>query len=91
MEVGGIVLVILAIAFIFLFFLNLSASFYGNYLVLKSCFGLSMVLSAVLLLVPGLNLIGFGLMAISGFMLFKGKCNVKKGLSRKSRLRSRSR
>ena len=90
-ALGGMLGVIAVLSIMTFMFLAAWASFYGNYIVLKSCFGLSMLMSAVLLFIPGLNMIGSILLAISGFMLLTGKCNVKKGLSRKSRSRSRSR
>ena len=46
----------------------------ANALLLKRCLGFSYTLGVILLLVPGLNMIGAFLVAISGLMQLLGKC-----------------
>ena len=42
--------------------------------ILTRCYGLSFTVGLLLLLIPGLNIVGLLLMAIAGMMLLLGKC-----------------
>ena len=67
----GIIAVILGIVLVFCL---LWAMVMAQARLLKQCMNLSIVLGIVFLLVPGVNIIGLILLAISGAMLLSGKC-----------------
>lgn len=67
----GILAVILGIILIVCLFV---ATLMAPARLLNQCLNLSIALSVVLLLIPGVNLIGLILLAISGALLLAGKC-----------------
>ena len=67
----GILAVILGIVLVFCL---LWATVMAQARLLKQCMNLSIVLGIVFLLVPGVNIIGLILLAISGALLLAGKC-----------------